>query len=128
MKSSSAPNKTPSLKKGLWPFFLLPLFPPFFLLCFFPALCCFYFTLGKHACLICTGGPPRKDDSGIGVSVRPCVFVCLRADNTEIAHCIHLTVSLAFFELLLLILMRAHTCMDRSQRCVCWCLRARVSC
>lgn len=35
MKSSSAPNKTPSLKKGLWPFFLLPLFPPFFLLCFF---------------------------------------------------------------------------------------------
>lgn len=82
MKSSSAPNKTPSLKRPP-AFFLPPTIPSFLssVLFFPPALCCFYLTLGKHAFLICAGGgPPRKDDSGLGASV------CLCAHKAKIAH------------------------------------------
>lgn len=112
MKSSPAPNKTPSLKRPLAFFFFppsscLPLFPLFFLLSFFPALCCFYLTLGKHARLICAGGPPREDDSGVGV----CVSLSLSACVQRVLR-VGLTEHRAFFKNFLpLILIRARTCM-----------------
>lgn len=129
MKSSSAPNKTPSLKRPLAFFFFLPPFPPFFLLCFSsPTLCCFYFTLRKHACLICAGGPPRKEwlrHRCLCVCVCVCLRLCVRASVCMFActwydNCtlIWLSAALTFFELVLLISLRASTCTDPSERCL----------